>query len=444
MSEALPDHWGTTSIEKSAYLRGRIGWQGLRADEFIEDGPYLVTGTDFKDGKIDWSTCYHVTEARYREAAPIQLRDDDLLVTKDGTIGKVAHVSDCPDQAVLNSGVFLLRCSDGSFRQRWLYHLLTSSHFEKFLRQNLAGSTINHLYQYVFEKYEFPVPQSDEEQKKLCKIIDLIDTQTEATEALIAKQERLRAGLMQDLFTRGVDENGELRPPREVAPHLYHETELGWLPKGWSAPEVQSLLAEVTTPMRSGPFGSALLKHELVESGIPLLGIDNIHVEHFEASFSRFVTPRKFLELSRYRALPGDVVITIMGTVGRCCIIPDGHGDLLSSKHLWTMTFDQSKVIPELVCWQLNFAPWVLSWFRQQSQGGIMDAIQSSTLKRLRLPRPTLPEQERILHRYNASSKALAEFRDELAKLRLQKAGLMQDLLTGIVSVEPLLEKEPA
>ena len=60
-----------------------------------------------------------------------------------------------------------------------------------------------------------------------------MDVQIEATEALIAKQERLRAGLMQDLFTRGVDENGELRPPREEAPHLYHETEIGWLPKGW-------------------------------------------------------------------------------------------------------------------------------------------------------------------------------------------------------------------
>ena len=112
--------------------------------------------------------------------------------------------------------------------------------------------------------------------------------------------------------------------------------------------------------MRSGPFASALLKHELVASGIPFLGIDNIHIEQFKSDFVRFVTPRKFAELSRYRVLPDDVVITIMGTVGRCCVIPDGFGEMLSSKHLWTMTFNQSKVLPEMVCWQLNHAPWVL------------------------------------------------------------------------------------
>ena len=73
--------------------------------------------------------------------------------------------------------------------------------------------------------------------------------------------------------------------------------------------------------MRSGPFGSALLKHELVEAGIPLLGIDNVHVERFEATFSRFVTPQKFRELERYAVRPRDLMITIMGTVGRCCLV---------------------------------------------------------------------------------------------------------------------------
>jgi type I restriction enzyme S subunit len=211
------ESWSEKSIKKNAYLRGRIGWQGLRADEFREEGPYLVTGTDFDRGKIDWSRCYHVSEARYREAAPIQLRDGDLLVTKDGTIGKIAHVADCPKQAVLNSGVFLLRCADGSFDHRFLYHLLNSHRFESFLQQNLNGSTINHLYQYVFEGFTFGVP-NEQRQVTISRIIDLIDSQIEATESLIAKQERVRAGLLQDLFTRGVDEHGALRPPREEAP----------------------------------------------------------------------------------------------------------------------------------------------------------------------------------------------------------------------------------
>lgn len=192
--------------------------------------------------------------------------------------------------------------------------------------------------------------------------------------------------------------------------------------------------------MRSGPFGSALLKHELVDAGIPFLGIDNIHVERFLPEFSRFVTPQKFRELSRYRVLPDDVVITIMGTVGRCCVVPEGYGEMLSSKHLWTMTFDQARILPHLVCWQLCHAPWVSRYFKAKSQGGIMDAIQSSTLKQVRISTPPLPEQQRILQIYQESKAHLDEMYDVSAKLRLQKSGLMQDLLSGKVSVAPLLE----
>lgn len=287
-------------------------------------------------------------------------------------------------------------------------------------------------------------PHDTNSQTRIARVLRGLDAQIGATEALIAKQERVRAGLMQDLFTRGVDENGKLRLPREEAPHLYHMTALGWLPKKWEAVELESMLALVPTPMRSGPFGSALLKHELVGSGVPFLGIDNIHVERFKADFIRFVTPRKFSELSRYRVLPDDVVITIMGTIGRCCLIPDGFGEMLSSKHLWTMTFDKSRVVPALICWQLNHAPWVQSWFRAKSQGGIMDAIQSSTLKRLMLPTPRIDEQVEIAAIYTEATAHLDRMRKELAKLHLQKSGLMQDLLTGKISVAPLRDDTAA
>ena len=73
-------------------------------------------------------------------------------------------------------------------------------------------------------------------------LISNLDSQIETTEALIAKQERIRAGLLNDLFTRGVDEQGTLRPPREEARHFYHETELGWLPKGWTTTTLEHLV----------------------------------------------------------------------------------------------------------------------------------------------------------------------------------------------------------
>ncbi|AUD61196.1 hypothetical protein AYJ58_17690 [Shewanella sp. Pdp11] len=280
--------------------------------------------------------------------------------------------------------------------------------------------------------WDAPLPT----QQRIGEIIETIDNQIDATQALIDKYTTIKQGMMADLFSRGIDPDTKaLRPTFEEAPELYHKTPLGMLPTGWDVIELKNLLDDVATPMRSGPFGSALLKEELVSEGIPLLGIDNIFVERFKASYKRFVTERKFRELSRYAVRERDVVITIMGTVGRSCVIPESIGLALSSKHLWTMTFDKEQILPELVCWQLNHSPWAESWFRRESQGGVMDAIQSQTLKKLKLVVPTPAEQNAIYERYENLNNHIEVNQTSLDKLKLQKSGLMQDLLTGKVPV---------
>lgn len=279
------------------------------------------------------------------------------------------------------------------------------------------------------------LPQNRRAQEGIAAILGQNDKAIEKTEALIEKYQQIKAGLMHDLFTRGVLPNGRLRPTHDQTPGLYQESPIGIFPRDWSLCTLHSLLAPISNNIRSGPFGSALLKNELVEDGIPLLGIDNIHVEFFEPKYVRFVSKRKFQELSRYAVRPWDVVITIMGTVGRCCVVPKDMNLALSSKHLWTMSFDVTRVMPELICWQLNHAAWARAWFRRAMQGGIMDAIQSSTLKTLVLPLPSPDEQARIAKGYARVTSEIDANVRKLAKFKVLKNGLMQDLLTGKVSV---------
>jgi type I restriction enzyme S subunit len=310
-----------------------------------------------------------------------------------------------------------------------------------------AGSTVLHLDTKKVPLISACFPKSVKEQQKIARVLQTIDRTIEKTEALIDKYQQIKAGLMHDLFTRGIDADGHLRPPREQAPHLYQHTPIGWIPKEWGCGVLSRLLAPVANNFRSGPFGSSLLKSELVESGIPFLGIDNIYTENFKDDFRRFVSESKFLELNKYSVRPRDVVITIMGTVGRCAVIPEDLGRALSSKHLWTMTFDPAAVIPELVCWQLNHAPWVRSWFRKETQGGIMDAIQSHTLRTLVLPIIPMEEQKHIFRRYVAINNFISSEEENLVQLEKQKSGLMHDLLTGKVRVpmdEPAAEAEAA
>src|SRR5690606_17443865 len=140
-------------------VKGRIGWKGLRSDEFLEESDgFVVTGTDFKNGRIQWETCYQIPQARYDEDPFIQLREGDILITKDGTIGKIAVVENMPKIATLNSGVFVTRPYGDDYAPEFMYWLLVSEIFVSFYDYNKSGSTIQHLYQNIFNEFKFPVP----------------------------------------------------------------------------------------------------------------------------------------------------------------------------------------------------------------------------------------------------------------------------------------------
>ena len=125
----VPKSWQLLKLKYFSYLKGRIGWQGLAADEFTDEGPYLITGTDFENGRIQFDRSYHITEERYVEAPEIQLKPGDLLVTKDGTVGKMAYVDMLPGKASLNSHLLLIRPIQNSFDNRFLFWLMGSSVF---------------------------------------------------------------------------------------------------------------------------------------------------------------------------------------------------------------------------------------------------------------------------------------------------------------------------
>lgn len=362
------------------------------------------------------------------ESLSVRVNPGDLVMSICGTLGRPIMI-DMP--ACIHDGFVQftnLRNADTAF----LFYVL--QHAEAaFCGMGQPGTQTN-LNTSLVGRHTIFCP-SLPEQRRIAEILSTLDEAIEQTEALIAKMQQVKAGLMHDLFTRGVTPDGRLRPTREQTPELYKESPLGWIPKAWDCLTVDQLLAKTACPMRSGPFGSALLKDELVEEGIPFLGIDNILVERFSNNFHRFVPERKFQELIRYSVSPRDIIITIMGTVGRCCVVPEGITKALSSKHLWTMTFDGERVLPELVCWQLNHASWVKDWFARHSQGAVMEAIQSSTLRNLALPVPPMKEQRKVFDHYLGCSLRAEAEEENLRKLRHQKHGLMHDLLTGQVPV---------
>src|SRR5688572_28628970 len=96
MANLSHDVWCSERTLDLFYVKGRLGWKGLRASEFQDEGPFLITGTDFEGGKVVWSRAFHISDARFTESPEIMVQPGDILITKDGTIGKVAFIDDIP------------------------------------------------------------------------------------------------------------------------------------------------------------------------------------------------------------------------------------------------------------------------------------------------------------------------------------------------------------
>lgn len=169
--EGFSEDWVKINLAKNSRLKARIGWQGLTTAEYLDEGyAYLITGTDFKDGRINWNGCHYVNYGRYMQDPNIQVSNGDLLLTKDGTIGKVAYISDLDRPATLNSGVFVVKPITNAYTAHFMFYVLESSVFKDFLQQLSAGSTINHLYQKDLVKFDLYVPPTTEEQEAISHI----------------------------------------------------------------------------------------------------------------------------------------------------------------------------------------------------------------------------------------------------------------------------------
>ena len=236
----VPEHWKISNIKRSTYLKGRVGWKGLTSNEFeVNSFAYLVTGTDFKQKYINWSSCYQINESRYEDDPYIQLKNGDLLMTKDGTIGKLAIVKNLNKSACLNSGIFLIR-PEKYYSTEFMYWVLNSNAFNLFFVMNTTGSTILHLYQNVFERFVFSYPNFKEQER----IVSYLNLETAKIDTLIAKQEKLielleeqRKSVISHAVTKGLDPNAPMK-----------DSGIEWLgevPEHWEIKPIKSLYTRV-------------------------------------------------------------------------------------------------------------------------------------------------------------------------------------------------------
>lgn len=232
----IPKEWSILRMKHYFYMKGRIGWQGLKADEFIEDGPYLVTGTDFVNGKVCWERCYHISEERFNEAPEIHVQQGDLLITKDGTVGKLALIEEKPEKVSLNSHLLILRPVKGEINNHFVYWALQSVIFKDYVGLASSGSTMASLSQEKIGEFPLILPTLSEQQiivSYLDHKIGKIDASVSAINSQIDDLKAYRQSIISETVTKGLNPDVKMKDSGvewigEI-PEMWKCTKLGWL-----------------------------------------------------------------------------------------------------------------------------------------------------------------------------------------------------------------------
>ena len=199
--DGFEDDWQSVSFNQVITPKARIGWQGLKKHEYLRSGySYLIGGTDFSNGTVSLDNISYVSKERYDMDTNIQVSENDVLVTKDGTIGKVAIVPELNKPATLNSGVFVFR-TNSRLVPAFLFRVLQSSVFREFIDTLSAGSTIKHLYQKDLKKFEFEIPVDTKEQEAIAAVLTVMDEEIRDLETEREKIIQIREGAMDALLT---------------------------------------------------------------------------------------------------------------------------------------------------------------------------------------------------------------------------------------------------
>lgn len=282
----------------------------------------------------------------------------DILIGMDGDFNRARWAS---DDALLNQRVCKVTASQG-LADGYLFHLLPQ--VLKVISDRTPFVTVKHLSARELKEFEFSLPPL-EEQKRIAGILDQADT-----------LRRLRSRALDKLNTLGQA--------------IFHEMFVEKADTSWPRSKVEDLI----TSARTGPFGSQLLVSEFVDEGIAVLGIDNVVQNKFVWAKERYISPEKYEDLKRYRVLPGDVLITIMGTCGRCAVVPDDIPTAINTKHICCLSLDRSQIEPGFLQAAFLHHPNVLKQLGIQAKGAVMPGLNMGIIKGLEIQVPPLKLQQ--------------------------------------------------
>jgi len=362
--------------------------------------------------------------------------EGDVLVAKITPClenGKGAHAQGLRNGIGFGSTEFHVLRAKQSVCPRFLFHVTQSQRFRQAAERQMVGSAGQQRVQKQFFN-EFIVKDfSQAEQRAIAQVLDTLDTAIRETETLIDKLKAVKRGLLHDLLTRGIDANGQLRPPQGEAPQLYKKTLLGWIPREWAVTTLESVSSAITS-------GSRDWARFYSDHGAFFVRIGNLTREHINFRYDKVirVQPPINSDGQRTRLESGDILVSITADLGVIGVVPERMGEAYINQHIALVRPSSSLVNSRFVGHYLA-GPIMQTYISQLNDAGAKAGLNLPTIRKLPSVLPSRFEQDQIAAGLDEIDNRIQNTMTEAKKLSELKSGLMDDLLTGRVRVSPIL-----
>lgn len=321
-------------------------------------------------------------------------------------VGSVDYLR-CSER-VLVSPLYIVFETSKEIYPDYLFRYLKSDWGNLQIRANTEGAVRDSLKFKGLENIKIPLPPLDD-QIRLAHLLGKV-------EGLIAQRKqhlRQHDDLLKSVF---LEMFGPKNPSFEI----------------WPLVEIKELAAKHKGAMRTGPFGSNLLHSEFTPDGdVAVLGIDNAVQNRFVWGERRYITNEKYKELENYRIFPGDVIVTIMGTIGRSAVILDNIPLAINTKHLAAITLDRKIANPLFLAYSIHSSPYVINQFKNKNRGAIMRGLNLTIIKETKIRFPPIEYQNEFAAIHTRIDGIKARYQQSLTELENLYVALSQKAFKG-------------
>lgn len=415
-----------------AFVDGPFG-SNLKSDEYVESGVRLIQLQNIGDGFWKDDNKKYITDLKFRSLARHGAIPGDIAIAKMADpVARACIVPAGQEQYVVVADCIRLRIDEARFDPRYIVRAINSHGTRTEAERKSIGSTRIRINLGTLKTVGCLVPPL-QQQREIAEILDTLDTTIRQTEAIIEKLKQVKQGLLHDLLTRGIDANGELRPPRSQAPHLYKDSTLGWIPREWDASAVATEF-DVCSGITLGPHRAprANPRKYLRVANVQRARIDLADVAELEATEA---------EMANRGLAIGDLLV-VEGhanpdEIGRCAMADEAVRGFTFQNHLFRLRATRLNV--SFALHWMNSEVVRSYWRTEAATSSGLNTINRSKLSRVLVAVPPDAEQQRIVEAIAAADRRHTNESVLLSKLNVMKSGLMDDLLTGRVRVNPLL-----